>query len=146
MKLLLALDLHDNPETLVDQAVEWTQRSKGKLSLVFVEELGETWAVGIHDPTVVSLLETERTAIRARHRERLAQLLERIPEDLRGDAEVVAGVAWNAVVEAAKPYDLLLVGTHGRKGLAHFFLGSVAERIVRASSCSVLVLRPPAEA
>ena len=37
--------------------------------------------------------------------------------------------------------ELLVIGTHGRKGAAHFFLGSVAELLVRASSCPVLVTR-----
>ena len=38
--------------------------------------------------------------------------------------------------------DLLVVGTHGRTGINHFLLGSVAERTVRAAACSVLVARP----
>jgi nucleotide-binding universal stress UspA family protein len=37
--------------------------------------------------------------------------------------------------------DLLVVGTHGRAGLARLVLGSVAERLVRLSSCPVLVVR-----
>lgn len=39
--------------------------------------------------------------------------------------------------------DLIIVGSHGRTGLSRVFLGSVAERIVRAASCSVLVVREP---
>ncbi len=38
--------------------------------------------------------------------------------------------------------DLLVVGTHARKGLEHALLGSVAERLVRTSPCPVLVVRP----
>jgi nucleotide-binding universal stress UspA family protein len=37
--------------------------------------------------------------------------------------------------------DLVIVGTHGRKGLERLVLGSVAEQIVRLSSCSVMVVR-----
>ena len=37
--------------------------------------------------------------------------------------------------------DLIVTGTHGRKGAAHLFLGSVAEQVVRASQCPVLVTR-----
>lgn len=36
--------------------------------------------------------------------------------------------------------DLIVVGTHGRRGLAHAFLGSVAERIVQRSTCPVLTV------
>lgn len=39
--------------------------------------------------------------------------------------------------------DLLVLGTHGRSGLKHLLLGSVAERIVRTSPCPVLTVRYP---
>jgi universal stress protein A len=38
--------------------------------------------------------------------------------------------------------DLIIIGTHGRAGLEHFFMGSVTEKIVRYSPCPVLTLRP----
>jgi nucleotide-binding universal stress UspA family protein len=45
-----------------------------------------------------------------------------------------------ATVEKQKP-ELLVIGTHGRTGLARIALGSVAERVVAAANCSVLVVR-----
>lgn len=39
--------------------------------------------------------------------------------------------------------DLIVIGSHGRTGLAHVFLGSVAERVVRHATCPVLVVRLP---
>jgi nucleotide-binding universal stress UspA family protein len=44
-----------------------------------------------------------------------------------------------------KGYDLLVLGTHGRTGLAHMLIGSVAERVVRHSQCPVLTVRQPAK-
>lgn len=38
--------------------------------------------------------------------------------------------------------DLIVMATHGRSGVAHFLLGSVAEAVVRNSSCPVLTVRP----
>jgi nucleotide-binding universal stress UspA family protein len=38
--------------------------------------------------------------------------------------------------------DLVVLGTHGRAGLEHWILGSVAEEVVRRASCGVLVVRP----
>jgi nucleotide-binding universal stress UspA family protein len=38
--------------------------------------------------------------------------------------------------------DLIVIGTHGRSGLAHVLLGSVTEKIVRKASCPVLTVRP----
>ena len=39
--------------------------------------------------------------------------------------------------------DLIVMSTHGRTGLAHLFIGSVAERVVRHAPCSVLIVRTP---
>jgi nucleotide-binding universal stress UspA family protein len=41
----------------------------------------------------------------------------------------------------ARKLDLLVAGTHGRRGFRHLVLGSVAERIVHLAPCSVLVAR-----
>jgi nucleotide-binding universal stress UspA family protein len=38
---------------------------------------------------------------------------------------------------------LIVIGTHGRGGLAHVFLGSVAENVVRKAPCPVLTVRHP---
>jgi nucleotide-binding universal stress UspA family protein len=42
---------------------------------------------------------------------------------------------------AENSIDLIVMGTHGRRGLGHFFLGSVAEEIVRVSECPVFTIR-----
>jgi nucleotide-binding universal stress UspA family protein len=39
--------------------------------------------------------------------------------------------------------DLIIVGTHGRSGVAHLLMGSVAERVVRTAPCPVLTVRHP---
>jgi nucleotide-binding universal stress UspA family protein len=51
-------------------------------------------------------------------------------------AQTITEIA--AEVEA----DLVVIGTHGRTGLAHILLGSVAERVIRTTACSVLTVRP----
>jgi universal stress protein A len=54
------------------------------------------------------------------------------------------GAPWDEIVRLlAKPgeYDLVVMGTHGRTGLGHILLGSVAERVVRHAPCAVLVVR-----
>jgi nucleotide-binding universal stress UspA family protein len=45
-------------------------------------------------------------------------------------------------VAAQRRSDLLALGTHGRSGLAHMLIGSVAEAVIRAATCDVLVARP----
>jgi len=58
----------------------------------------------------------------------------------------LVGEPAGALVKLARggAVDLLVLGTHGRRGLAHLVLGSVAERVVREAPCSVLVVRPTA--
>jgi universal stress protein A len=68
-------------------------------------------------------------------------------DSLRPKTEVRIGAPAAEIVGAAGDLkvDLLCIGTHGRTGLAHFLLGSVAERIVRHAPCPVLTVRPPAQ-
>lgn len=49
---------------------------------------------------------------------------------------------WQAIVECAKEIsaDMIVVGTHGRRGLPRLLLGSVAERVVRTAGCPVLTV------
>src|ERR1017187_4328722 len=51
----------------------------------------------------------------------------------------------HAVVEYAKNenIDLIVVGTHGRRGISHVVMGSVAEKVVRTALCPVLTVRHP---
>ena len=55
----------------------------------------------------------------------------------------LAGNAPDEIIELAHKdpsIDLIVVGTHGRTGLAHVLLGSVAEKIVRRSPCAVMAI------
>ena len=75
------------------------------------------------------------------------RLAERLPVDQRakynGTKEVVAGPPARVIVEYAGSIgaDLIVMGTHGRGGVAHLLLGSVAERVVRTACCPVLTIR-----
>ncbi len=74
----------------------------------------------------------------------LSRLVEKIPADVAGAAEIRYGTAFVEIIRFAqeKPFDLIAIGTHGRTGLAHVLLGSVAEKIVRKAPCPVLTVRP----
>lgn len=58
--------------------------------------------------------------------------------------EARQGPPAETILERAKEIgaNLIVMGTHGRKGLARFFLGSVAEQVLRSSTVPVLTLRP----
>ena len=60
---------------------------------------------------------------------------------------LLPGLAWRVVLEAVEEhkFDLVVMGTHGRKGLEHLFLGSMAEKVVRGAPVPVLTVRAPEE-
>jgi nucleotide-binding universal stress UspA family protein len=86
-------------------------------------------------------------------------MLERIQQDLtdwkhraqamgatRVRTAVIRGSAWKEIIDLLKgdrSYDLVVLGTHGRTGLSHAILGSVAEKIVRHAPCPALVVHAP---
>lgn len=79
------------------------------------------------------------------------RLAERLPAEdrarFRGTAEIVTGPTAKAIVEYSQSLgsDLIVMGTHGRGGMSHLLLGSVAERVVRTARCPVLTVREPGE-
>jgi nucleotide-binding universal stress UspA family protein len=91
----------------------------------------------------------EKTALREEYRLMAVSGLDRILESL-GDF----GVRWQTAIVRGDPRgvilaeadrrrtDLLVVGTHGRSGIAHALLGSVAEWVIHAATCDLLVARP----
>lgn len=58
-------------------------------------------------------------------------------------AVVSEGAAWDEIARAARNLkcDLIVIATHGHTGVAHAFLGSTAERVIRHAHCPVLVVR-----
>ena len=56
--------------------------------------------------------------------------------------EVLTGPTAKTIVDCAleQQSDLIVMGTHGRHGVAHLLMGSVAERVVRTAACPVLVV------
>ena len=59
------------------------------------------------------------------------------------DRTLVEGVPWAEIVRIAEEHhaDMIVMGTHGRSGLRHVVLGSVAERVVRMAHCPVVTVR-----
>jgi nucleotide-binding universal stress UspA family protein len=59
---------------------------------------------------------------------------------------VVEGDPAEVIARESDPYDLVIVGSHGRKGLERFLLGSVSHHVTHRVSCPVLVVRPSGHA
>ena len=66
-----------------------------------------------------------------------------IGPEVPAETEVRAGQPVQELVAAARQHetDLIIISTHGRTGLRHVFMGSVAENVVRYAPCPVLIVR-----
>lgn len=60
-------------------------------------------------------------------------------------AAVVSGAPADEIVRFAKTggFDVIVMGTHGRSGVRHALMGSVAEKVIRRATCPVVVIRQP---
>ncbi len=146
MKLLVAVDLlHDDADRVVREAAQWAARLGATLDVAYVDEY-EYSAALIRDPSLRAAVAGEWQQLHAKHAADLQALTNTIPEGTRGEARYLTGRAAPVLVEAAAEYDAMVVGTHGRTGLNHVLMGSVAERLVRMVSVPVLVLRLQAAA
>jgi nucleotide-binding universal stress UspA family protein len=74
--------------------------------------------------------------------EHLTRLAKSLGEGIRVETALLSGWAGRNIVDYArdKRIDLIVLGTHGRTGLSHAILGSVAETVVRLAPCPVLTV------
>ncbi|HXP92081.1 MAG TPA: universal stress protein [Candidatus Binatia bacterium] len=68
-------------------------------------------------------------------------------EHIHAETRLMHGDPVDAILSGAREWnaDLIVIGTHGRRGLPHFFLGSTAERVLQRSFLPVLVTKQPAK-
>lgn len=64
--------------------------------------------------------------------------------DIPAKTVIKTGTAFVEIIEyiRAEGIDLVVMGTHGRSGIEHILIGSVAEKVVRKSPCPVMTIRP----
>ena len=101
---------------------------------------GEPWPFRGAGPTT--------RALRAQAESELAEFVGQVDRPVLPLTQSVAvGHASGKIVARAQSggYDLLTLGTHGRSGLSHLWLGSIAEQVVRRSPCPVLTVREPSQ-
>ena len=97
------------------------------------------WNSEVYVPNVAELLE----GLIANAEQQLATLRTSAAAlGVTAETSVMTGRPAHAIVEHAKEggFDLIVMGTHGRTGLSHVVMGSVAERIVRKAPCPVLTV------
>jgi len=139
---LVPLDFSEYANQALDYAINLASKLGARLTLLHVVQSLPMGGVdmGITLPyTYIEDLEAEIT-------ESMNDYLRRVTAaGLEGEVAVVHGVPFHEIIETAKTKqaDLIIMGTHGRTGLQHVLLGSVAEKVVRLAPCPVLVVRQP---
>lgn len=139
-RMLVAVDLDDRADDVAREAVRWALALRARVDALHVRRP----VVLAPTDTVITAawLEADRVAEEAAQR-RLDDWLRGIPERLRGTARVERGEPAAAIGKAAEGALLVLLGTHGRRGAARVWLGSVAERVARTAPVPVLVTPLP---
>jgi nucleotide-binding universal stress UspA family protein len=132
-RILVPVDFSPPSVHALDYAINFAKSLRAEVVLVFVvEPLYYAGDLGLF------LEEQNRMA----HHE-LAQLERRVQRK-RGRCRtlVLRGTPYKEIVAAAKKHktDLIVMGTHGRTGLSHLVMGSVADKVVRTATCPVLTV------
>jgi universal stress protein A len=132
-----------------DAALEYAKVLAGQLgvSLHLLHVFSDPYAVAAHAPDVYATVPpTLRERALEEARECLRQRLTAEEEErFHGTCDIVCGLTARQIVAYAddNAIDLIVMGTHGRRGVAHLLLGSVAEHVVRTATCPVLTVRDP---
>lgn len=140
--ILCPVDYSIYSEKALSYAIELAVKYEAKLFLIHVLDIR---VYDINDPDLynVNIIDAE-TINKLRER-----LLKCVNEDVKGkipvEAIVLQGVPFAEIIKASKEHniDLIVLGTHGRTGLSHAIMGSVAEKVVRKATCPVLTVRHP---
>jgi nucleotide-binding universal stress UspA family protein len=119
-------------------------------SLHLVHVFTDPYAPAAFAPDVYAPIPADATAnaLEEARRNLVQRLDDRELKRFRGTRNIVTGLTATEIVRYAADHgvDLIVMGTHGRRGVAHLLLGSVAEHVVRTARCPVLTVRAPKEA
>jgi len=137
-------------------ALEWAaylaQCLKAELVLLHVitEEEGKIIEEVIGEGAVVQIPKGIRQEVVEDRRKKLKEQYEmvvsrEIKAVLKVEQMTRIGVPFLEIIKVAKEkdVDLIVMGTHGRTGLAHVLIGSVAEKVVHHAHCGVLTVKHP---
>jgi nucleotide-binding universal stress UspA family protein len=124
------------------KATELAKANRAQLVLLHV--LDTVMPLGPDGYIAPSVYEDIQKSAEAYARKKLAALVARAGKaGVRATPMLLEGSAHQGILRAArsKRPDMIVMGTHGRSGLAKIFLGSVAERVVGSAPCPVLTVR-----
>lgn len=144
-RIVVAVDGSETSGKALDEATKLAREMSAIILLLHVCE--EMPIMGEPDGMNMILMQDSLKAITDAGKELLKkhrkQLIEQGVTVETKLVETYGGRMGSVISEEAQKWhaDLLVVGTHGRKGIAHFLIGSVAEDVTRAASMPVLLAR-----
>ena len=138
--ILVPLDIYEESDSALNYAIDLAERIKANVSVVYAFSLYayeyETPYTFLED---LIKLSSEGLA------KKVNEVKLKRTTHIEINSEVIHGISpAGSIVDYAssKNFDLIIMNTHGRKGIQRFILGSVTEKVVQSSPCSVLVLKP----
>lgn len=137
--ILVPTDFSAASAAAVELAITMASQFNAELTLLHV------WELPVYPYMELLAISAELTkSVEKAAAECLATKLKEVQRRLpRAKSNLVLGVPWQQIVDVVKTSkaDLLVMGTHGRRGLEHALMGSVAEKLVRLSPVPVLTVR-----
>jgi nucleotide-binding universal stress UspA family protein len=139
-RILVPVDFSEPSKKALEYALYFANRFDAKIDVLHVWKPAEYAGDAMVTLTRSEPELTLSTFLRNHADRQLTAFLQDVPHSNRmlesGDpAQVIARVARES------GYDLIVMGTHGRTGLSHMMVGSVAEKVVRLAPCPVLTYR-----
>ncbi len=139
-KILVPIDFSASSQEAMRFAAELAKRFDASVTVMHVYQvpgyvLPEGFLVA-GPQTVTELTNSMQSALDTARRDLVAMGLAKV------DSVLAQGTSHSEILRTAEAggYDLIVMGTHGRTGLSHALLGSVAERVVRKATCPVLTI------
>ena len=140
-KIICALDLSEHSKTVAEYAVTLAKATGASIVAVYAAPT-LTQYTGFHVPP--NTIDSFVGEIVSGAEKAMTQFVAENFEGVETKAEVVVGYAAEEIlnVAAKEKADMIVMGTHGRKGIDRILFGSVAEKVVMNSPLPVLTIRP----
>jgi nucleotide-binding universal stress UspA family protein len=141
-KILFPIDFAEHFETLLPWVSTFVNSFDATLYALFVtQDLGDFSS--FHVPHG-NLQQFQEEALKAAQRKMSLTAKEALKAFKKVEARVAQGSPAEKIIETAKKegIDLIIMGTHGRKGLERAIFGSVCDKVVRTAPCPVLTINP----
>ena len=140
-KILVPLDGSELAEAVLPHVERLAKDNDAEIVLLRVA-VNPAFEFAVSDPAIASQVVSD---MEAQSRQYIATMVAKLKEKgFKVSSDVVEGGVADAILREAdeRGADIIAMSTHGRSGVARWLIGSVADKVVRASKVPVLLVRP----